>query len=492
MTTTVLVHKSEITAETLVLFGFKGASLQSLLPDYVAKSQLCIDESIVFKGEQNERKMIVVRNNKIKRVLVIGLGSKSDVSLISFKNVCAEIYKLIQKENYQSVALHCSSVTIKGSAIEEVYAVAAECAPLALYSFRRFKTLEEKKTKYLSRIELIVAEKGSKRLIVEAVQRASLIANSIVHARDLINEPANYLTPKDFVKRIQQRAREVKLTVDVLDEKELKQKKMGGILAVASGSVNKPALLVLKHKGSGKNKKTVCLVGKGVCFDSGGLSLKPAKSMMSMKYDMAGGAACAEAVIAAHRLNVKHDVIGLVPLVENAPDGKAYRPGDVLTMYSGSTVEVFNTDAEGRLILADALSYAKKYNPDIVCDLATLTGAAKICLGDKAAAIMGNDQQLINTLIAIGEKKGERLWQLPLWDEYLDDLKSDIADCKNISLKGAGTITAGKFLSQFIPKAKWAHIDIAAVAWEEEGKAYTPKGGSGFGVCLLVSYLLSL
>jgi leucyl aminopeptidase len=283
-----------------------------------------------------------------------------------------------------------------------------------------------------------------------------------------------------------------KLRVTIFGMKELQKEKMGGILGVSQGSVEEPRVIVIEHRPK-KPKKSVVLVGKGVTFDSGGISIKPAAGMGWMKYDMCGAATVMGVMRAVAELDLPIKVVGLIPAVENMPSGTATKPGDILTMSNGKTVEVDNTDAEGRLILADILHYSARFNPDIVIDYATLTGACVVALGHEAAGMMGNDEELLDTLCNLGEVVGERVWPLPLYDEYLSYLKSEWADIKNAGSRWGGAVTAGTFLKQFVPeKVSWVHLDIAGVAYNEKKHNGLPKGASGFGVVLTVAFLEDL
>jgi leucyl aminopeptidase len=267
---------------------------------------------------------------------------------------------------------------------------------------------------------------------------------------------------------------------------------MNGILAVAAGSSREPAFIILEYHGAPAGEKPVVLVGKGVTFDSGGISLKPREGMERMKDDMAGAAAVVETVMAAAELRLPVNLVGLVPAAENLPDGGAYKPGDVITAMAGKTVEIVNTDAEGRLLLADALHYARRYKPAWLIDVATLTGACLVALGHEASGLMSHDDGLATRLLEAAEATGERLWRLPLWEEYGALMESDIADLKNAGGPTAGTVTAGWYLGQFAEGMRWAHLDIAGTAWEEKGRNHLPKGATGVGVRLLVEFLRRL
>jgi len=313
---------------------------------------------------------------------------------------------------------------------------------------------------------------------------------AVYWARTMVNEPVNFLTATQLSKEIELLGKEANFSVKVLERKEIEELKMGGLLAVNRGSVEQPTFTVMEYKPANPiNKKPIVLVGKGVVYDTGGLSLKPtAGSMDSMKSDM-GGAACMAGTIYAAALNeVNVHVIGLIPATDNRPGGDAYAPGDVITMYDGTTIEVLNTDAEGRMILADAIAYANQYEPAVIIDAATLTGAALVVAGDMASCIMGNEEKVIQDIVKSGYNVHERLAQLPFWDDYKDLLKSNVADMKNIGGRYAGTITAGKFLEHFA-KHPYVHIDIAGPAWMDSPRDYKGNGGTGSGVRTLVDFL---
>jgi leucyl aminopeptidase len=317
-----------------------------------------------------------------------------------------------------------------------------------------------------------------------------IVAQAVYAARSLVNRPASVATPTHLADWARTAAKGVRgLTVDVLDARRMKRDGLAGTLAVAQGTAEPPRFIVMKYAPRGARKR-VALVGKAITFDSGGLSLKPPKSMETMKYDMAGGAAVVATVVAAARLGLDVAVTGFVPATENLPGPSAQKPGDVIRYANGTTVEVLNTDAEGRLVLADGLVLASKDRPDAIIDLATLTGAARIALGVRYAAVLGNRQDVIDALVAAGIRTGEPLWQLPMPAEYRDSLRSSVADLRNIGTgPEGGTITAALFLESFVDGVPWAHLDIAGPAFAEQDWPECPRGGSGFGVRLLLSYL---
>jgi leucyl aminopeptidase len=316
------------------------------------------------------------------------------------------------------------------------------------------------------------------------------IARGVEYARDLVNSPGYAMTPAKLGDEALALGKRLGLDVTVLDNKQLTEQRFGGILAVGKGSINEPRFIVMDYNASLKDAPTVCLVGKGLTFDSGGLSLKPPDAMETMKSDMGGAGAVFGAMQAVAELKLPVHVVGLVSSAENMPSATAYRPGDVVTTLSGKTVEVLNTDAEGRIILSDALFYAQRYNPAAIIELSTLTGAIIIALGSHAIGMMGTSQGLMDEISRAGESSGERVWQLPLWDEYHQMIKSEIADLKNIGGRPAGSITAGAFLAAFVGNYPFVHLDIAGTVWADRpAKPYDSPGATGVGVRLLVEYL---
>jgi leucyl aminopeptidase len=359
---------------------------------------------------------------------------------------------------------------------------AVEGALVGSFSVEAYKTTNNKVP--IERVILAGADSKS-------IEQGRIVADSINWARQLINEPSNRKPPRVIAERAQEMASSVGLTIDVLDEARIRELKMGALLGVSQGSEEPPRVVVLKYSGNSASSKTLAYVGKGVTFDTGGISLKPADGMEKMKYDMAGGVTVMAAIrtLALFRANV--NCIGVVPLTENMPGGRAQRPGDVVHSMSGKTIEIINTDAEGRLILADALAYARTLRATHLIDIATLTGAARIALGPFRVGVMGNDQPFIDEFLAASKRAGEKMWQMPMDDEYRDLIKSTVADVANSGGRFAGMITAGKFLQEFVGDTPWVHVDIASAAWNDEEKPYLPKGPSGVGVRSLVEFGLT-
>jgi leucyl aminopeptidase len=363
---------------------------------------------------------------------------------------------------------------------------------LALYRFDKFKT-EENDRKDVVALTLVATNREQAKVVQHGAHIGHILGESANFARSLINHPSNEMTPSILAEQARQMAKEYGLKCEILERKDMEKLGMGLLLGVAQGSDQPPKFIILEHRGGKRNQGNIVFVGKGITFDSGGISIKPADGMERMKYDMSGGAAVIGALRAAAILKVPHNVIGLIPATENLPSGKATKPGDVHRAMNGKTAEIINTDAEGRLILGDALAYAARYKPIACVDLATLTGACVVALGHEAIGMLGNDQseQIMDRLKNAGMRAGERVWQLPLWDEYLEHVKSDVADVKNVGMsRAAGTIAGAAFLVKFVDGYPWVHLDIAGTAWADREQPYKPKGGTGVGVRLLTQMLL--
>jgi leucyl aminopeptidase len=428
-----------------------------------------------------------------ERVLLVGLGAKPDLSLEKIRQAAGKAMQLVINKKFGSVAFTLPLCTIKQSSSAKRVQATAEGLLLASYRYDRFLDEQAKASrKQPKSVILLIDDSGAKRSCEEALDQADKLCRSVNLARDLVNAPGNIKSPAYLAEQAQGAASQSRLKCKILGKKELEAEGCGALLGVAQGSAREPHLIILEHNGGSRDKAPVALVGKGVTFDSGGISLKPGEKMDEMKMDMAGGAAVIGTMLAASLLELPINLVGIVPTVENMPSGTAYRPGDILTSLSGQTIEVLNTDAEGRLILADALTYAKRFEPEMVVDLATLTGACIIALGHQATAVLGNDQKLVQALLNAGEESGEKLWQLPLWEDYDQQIKSDVADVKNTGGRAAGTITAAAFLKKFAKDFRWAHLDIAGTAWRDLEQPYTPKGGTGVGVRMLIAFLQKL
>jgi leucyl aminopeptidase len=369
---------------------------------------------------------------------------------------------------------------------DAVVAAALPHLALADYAFERYKSGREERP---AAEAVVIAGPARARALAAAIREANAVASAVTWARDLGNTPGNDLGPVELAAEAKAFARSNKLKLTVLEKDAIVRERMGGLLGVNAGSARPPVFLVADYAPPSP-RGTVVLVGKGITFDSGGISLKPAASMGEMKYDMMGAATVLACLGAARGLGLPVRLVALAPVTENMPGGSATRPGDILRMRNGKTVEVDNTDAEGRLILGDALSYSEKFRPDAVLDFATLTGAVLIALGHECAGLMTPDDALGEELIAAGEAVGERLWRLPLWEDYRENLKSEWADMRNTAGRTAGTVHAGIFLKEFAPDGiPWAHVDVAGVAHFEKEQSGWPAGASGFGVALVMEFL---
>ncbi len=425
------------------------------------------------------------------RVTFVGLGDEKKVTHSTLRKALGRVMHQATRNREYQIALGVP-VRVHGLNEADSRIFALREAAISDYTYDIFKSKKNEFEK-IDGLHILPLARESEALLEERLQRVRLLRTSQQLARDLGNRPANDLTPEQLAGAAREMAESVSgLRVTILGLKELQKDNMGGILGVSKGSVEEPRMIVIEHRPK-KPKRSVVLVGKGVTFDSGGISLKPSKDMGWMKYDMSGAATVVGIMRGVAELDLPIKVVGLIPAVENLPSGAAIKPGDVLTMASGKTVEVDNTDAEGRLILADALHYSARFNPDIIIDYATLTGACVVALGHEAAGAMGNDPDLVDTLRKIGDGVGERVWPLPLYDEYLSYLESEWADIKNAGSRWGGVVTAGIFLQQFVPEnVSWAHLDIAGVAYHDKAHNGLPIGASGFGVVLTLDFLEGL
>jgi leucyl aminopeptidase len=411
-------------------------------------------------------------------IIILGLGAKIKYVPDNARRAGGILARTISKRKFKTIAIaHLPDMNMN-------LAPFIEGIVLGGYTFDQFK---KEKDDILS-LRLLIDNKY--RAFKDKIDKALAVAGAACYARDLVNTPANILTPTVYANQASKLAKKYRIRIRIYDPRQLAGMKMGALLGVAKGSDQPPRLISFSYNGGRKGDQPIVLVGKGVTFDSGGISLKPNEGMVDMKNDMAGSAAVVAQMIVLGELKPKINVAGVAPLVENMPSGKAIKPSDVITASDGQTIEVLNTDAEGRLILADALCFAHRFKPKAIVDIATLTGAVKISLGTVAAGILGNDDNLLKRLYDLGQKTAEKTWQLPLWDEYYEQIKSEIADVKNIGGRPAGTITAAAFLSKFVKDISWAHIDIAAMDNQEGSHPYQPKGATGFGVRLLAELLL--
>lgn len=424
--------------------------------------------------------------------LLIGLGNTNNFDVDKMRHISGLIALKAKEMRYNNVLI--PSLLSEDTKLESL----VEGIVLSLYQFDKFKNDAPNESDFYSSNEEYSFTVCLSHADLEAcnalVKNVKSICDGVIYSRDLANSPPNIVYPDTLAKSAKAlESLNKKIHVEVMDLKEMEELGLNGIISVGKGSLNEPRLIIVEYNNSPTREKPIMLVGKAVTFDTGGISIKPSDRMDEMKFDKSGGCTVLGIMHALSTLNLPLNVIAVIPSVENMPSGTSYRPGDIIRMYSGKTVEVLNTDAEGRLILADALAYGiSKYSPKSVIDFATLTGACIIALGTNVAGLIGNDEKLIQRLLSSSKNTGEKIWQLPLYDEFLDLIKSNVATIKNIGGRTGGTITAAAFLSHFVQNVPWAHLDIAGTAWIQDGTAdrsYNPKGSTGFGVRLIMNFL---
>ena len=423
-----------------------------------------------------------------ERVLVVGCGPEDDMNASRFRRVLANASEGLSKTGARDAVSYLADVKVNGQDLYWKCRQIVEVTRDKGYRFEQFKSTKPAPAARLKRTTLGVDSKESLESAKTAIQHASAISNGTDLAKDLGNMPGNACTPTYLGERAKELAKQhASLKVKVLAEADLKRLQMGSFLSVSAGSRQPAKLIVIEYGGGKKGAPPAVLVGKGVTFDSGGISIKPSGAMDEMKYDMCGAASVFGVMLAVAEMGIKTNVVGIIPATENMPDGNATKPGDIVTSMSGKTIEILNTDAEGRLILCDALTYAARFKPDVVVDIATLTGACVVALGAHASGLFCNDSELTSNLLQAGQYTGDRAWEMPIWEEYQDQLKSNFADVANVGGRDAGAVTAACFLSRFTGDYRWAHLDIAGAAWHGGAK----KGSTGRPVKLLTQFLLN-
>ncbi len=428
-----------------------------------------------------------VPNTLADRVLLIGCGKERDFSDKQYHTVIAKAITTLNETGSMDAVCFLSELNVKGRDTHWKVRHAIESTQDTLYAFDQFKSKSEAARRPVKRLVFNVTTRKDLTIGEQAIAEGIAVSLGAHKARDLANLPPNIAHPSYLAEQAEHLAAETdNVSCEVLDEKELKEMGMGAFTAVTQGAETPGKLIILKYQGADQEKKPIVLVGKGITFDSGGISLKPGERMDEMKYDMGGAAGVFGAFVSVTQLQLPINLIMVIAAAENMPSGNAARPGDIVKTLSGQTVEILNTDAEGRLVLCDALTYVERFDPDVVIDVATLTGACIVALGDQASGLMSNHNPLAHELLNAGELCGDRAWRLPLWDEYQEQLDSNFADMTNLGGRGAGTITAACFLSRFAKKFNWAHLDVAGTAWRS-GKA---KGATGRPVPLLTQYIL--
>jgi leucyl aminopeptidase len=440
-------------------------------------------------GDKDRALMLYdVPNTRCERVLLIGCGDQKTFDGRAFRDAHVTLAQALKNSGATAAVSYLTALPLDGVDIDDRVRQAVISTEDVLYTFDRMKSERKADRRKLRALSFAIDGNGERNKAERAIREGKAIAEGMALTKDLGNLPANICTPVYLAEQAQTLKKgDRRLKVSVLDEADMKELGMGALLSVARGSEQPPRLIALEYKGTDKKSKPVVLVGKGITFDTGGISIKPGQAMDEMKFDMCGAASVLGTVKAVAALELPVNVVGLIASAENMPDGRASKPGDIVTTMSGQTVEILNTDAEGRLVLCDALSYAERYDPAAVVDIATLTGACIVALGHHASGLMTNHEPLAAELLDAGRAIGDRAWQLPLWDEYQDSLKSNFADMANIGDRSAGTITAACYLSRFTKRYHWAHLDIAGTAWHSGAK----KGATGRPVPLLTQYLIN-
>lgn len=501
MITVTLEHGSPERAEADVLAMFAAEDAESLsvlkrnLRSRLGRAARILDTP-AFTGKPGQVLTLHPADWPAVSLVLVGIGPSAGITLERLRKSAAVAVKSARATGARSVAIaepdpsslvHASG--LKGDAVwDDIGTALTEGILLGLYRYDRYKTSRNDNGAKLARAAIVSRSRLRLADLKRGSARGRVISEAVYLARDLANAPGNEIYPETLARKAREVGRRTGVRVTVLDTAKIRALKMGGLIGVSAGSARPPRFIIMEHN-RGRKGGTVVLVGKGVTFDSGGISIKPSAGMAEMRLDMSGAAAVIAAMQAIAQLKIPLHVVGLVPATENLPSGSALKPGDILTHMNGMTSEVDNTDAEGRLILADALAYAAKYSPDIVIDLATLTGACVVALGHVAAGMMGTSDSHMARLKHAAERTHELVWELPLFEEYERLIRSEVADVKNVGGRWAGAITGALFLKKFAGSLPWIHLDIAGPAMIEDASEYVPRGGSGYGVRLLMEYL---
>jgi leucyl aminopeptidase len=484
---------AQIEADAVVVNFFEGVEQPGGATAAVDKVLDGAISSLISRGEikgKLEEVGIVHTLGKLpaRIVAIAGLGKRDDFDVDRIRRVTGQFCRTLRKSNCHKIATILHGAGAGSIGIEASAQAITEGAVLGLYDFTKYRKPEYED---VHEVLIVVREKEKVPILEPAVGKVRLIAEATNLARDMGNEPANYMTPSQMAETARELANKYDLEFRVFDQEEMEAMGMGALLGVAKGSSQPAKLITLTYKGDERSKEALGLLGKGITFDSGGISIKPSEGMGEMKDDMAGAAAVIAALAAIAQLKPKINVTAIVPATENLPSGTALKPGDILKAMNGKTIEVISTDAEGRLILADALSYAVKQGFSPLIDLATLTGACRVALGLSYSGLFGNDQGWIDRVLKAAERAGERMWHMPMPEQYKEQIKSEIADVKNTGNRYGGAITAALFLAEFVDETPWVHIDIAGPRLSHKENGYTVKGATGVGVRTLVELALN-
>jgi leucyl aminopeptidase len=484
---------AQIEADAIVVNLFEGAEQPGGATVAVDKALDGAISTLISRGEIKGKfgeVSIVHTFGKLpaRMVAIAGLGKRQDFNVDKIRGIAGEFCRALRKLNCHKIATILHGAGIGGVELEASAEAIAEGALLGLYSFTKYKKPEYED---IEEMLIVVREKEKVPILEPATGKGMTVALATNLARDMVNEPANYMTPSQMAEEAKEIASKYNLEFKVFDREDMEAMGMGALLGVAKGSNQPPKLITLSYKGDKRSEKALGFLGKGITFDSGGISIKASEGMDEMKGDMAGAAAVMMALGAIAQLKPKINITAIIPATENLPSGTAFKPGDVLKAMNGKTIEVISTDAEGRLILADALSYAQKIGLSPLIDLATLTGACRVALGTFYSGLFGNDQDLVNKVLKAAERTGERMWQMPMPQEYKEQNKSEIANVKNTGNRYGGAITAALFLAEFVDNTPWVHLDIAGPALSNKESGYIVKGATGVGVRTLVELALS-
>lgn len=491
ITTTIAADKNSKSCLMVGVFEDGELSPSAKLIDKAAKGHLTnLLKRGSFVGKVGQvLPLFAIADDTFDQVWLVGCGKADKLNPARYRSLLSNAIRLISTTNSKEISCYLSELKVAKTTLAWRCKQITEVAFDSLYRFDKFKS-EKEPASALKIVNIYLPDVKEKKACELAITQGEAVAAGVTLTKNLANLPSNICTPTYIANQAKELSKSSsKLSIKVLDEAQMKKLGMGALLGVSQGSAEPPKLVCLEYNGGKKNAAPVVLVGKGVTFDTGGNSLKPADAMVGMKYDMCGAATVLGTIKAAALLNIPVNVVGLIPTVENMPGGSAYKPEDILTSMSGQTIEVISTDAEGRLILADALTYAKRYNPDVVIDIATLTGAVVIALGIHATGLITNHDPLAEELLEAGIESHDRAWQLPMWDEYQDQIKSPFADMANVGGRSAGSITAGCFLSRFANDFRWAHLDVAGTAAMMSGTQ--DRLATGRPVPMLVQYLLN-
>ncbi len=441
-----------------------------------------------IKGKEHELTLLhTLGKLPADHAVIMGLGKKDELTVTKLRHAMGDAVRFIRGKNGSSIAVPVPGAGANGIKAEEAVQAMTEGAILGLYTFKEYITKKDSENGDIKTITIIGSDKA---MMEKAIANGKIMADATNWARDMVNEPSNHMTPTDMAEEAMKMAKENGLKVEVFDKENMKELGMGGLLGVAQGSNQPPKFIVLTYNGRSSKDIDWALVGKGITFDSGGISIKPSENMGDMKGDMAGGASVMAAIKALAQLKAKANVVAIIPATENMPSGTAQKPGDIIRISNGKTVEVVNTDAEGRLILADGLSYTVKLGAKQIIDVATLTGSCQVALGNITTGAFTNSQPLLDKVIEAGKEAGEPTWQMPMFDDYKELIKSDVADMKNSGSRYGGAISAAKFLEEFVDKKPWVHLDIAGTYDTDKDKGCQCKGGTGTPVRTLVNLVM--